>query len=142
MRNHVQGLISNSEILEQFYPSVLISYGTGRRAGDAEGCGPGMYYTQRIAKMLEVRGVASFSGLHVVVGVDWHVFLDKLCGRFSECRVLVVVVTPALFQSKPCLEELNGAVEAGMHIVRTRLPALFYFLRGHPLCQSVLFVAP
>ena len=29
-----------------YYPEVLISYATGRREGDAPGCGPGMFYCQ------------------------------------------------------------------------------------------------
>ena len=57
----------------------------------------------------------------MTAGTDWKVFLDKLSGRFSECMVLVVVVSPALFLSKPCLEEIYNALEAKVWI----LPILF-----------------
>ena len=89
-----------------YYPGVCVSYGTGHRPGDGAGCGPGMLYCRRVAELLDERGVGCFSGLHVPAGTDWHVFLEKLNGRFSRCQVLVVVVTPALFLSKPCLEEI------------------------------------
>jgi hypothetical protein len=59
--------------------------------------------------------------LHVAAGTDWHVFLEKLNSRFSKCQVLIVVVSPALFQSKPCLEEIYNALEAKIWI----LPIIF-----------------
>eukprot|EP01051_Picozoa_sp_SAG22_P019789 SAG22_NODE_3765_length_1538_cov_1.253648_1_plen_396_part_01 len=82
---------------------------------------PGMLYCQRVAELLAGRGVETFSGLHVKGGTDWHVFLEKLNGRFAQCEVLVAVVTPALFLSKPCLEEIYNALEAKIWI----LPILF-----------------
>ena len=119
IRRSMQALVRGD--VGTFYPFVLISYGTGRRQGDGPGCGPGMLYCQRVAQLLDRRGVETFSGLHVSGGTDWHVFLEKLNGRFSECAVLVVVVSPALYLSKPCLEEIYNALEAKIWI----LPILF-----------------
>ena len=50
-----------------------------------------------------------------------HVFVEKLSGRFSECKALVVVVTPALYQSRACLAEISAALDAGVRVV----PVLF-----------------
>ena len=106
----------------EYYPKVCISYATGRRDGrDAQGCGPGMFYAARLAHALHKRGINVFSGLHVGAGADWHVFMDKLSGRFSECKLLVVIVTPDLYKSRPCLAEISCAIESGLKI----LPLLF-----------------
>jgi hypothetical protein len=43
--------------------------------------------------------------------------LEKLNSRFSKCQVLIVVVSPALFQSKPCLEKIYNALQAKIFIV-------------------------
>ena len=112
MRNLVRGEVGS------YYPGVLVSYATGSRPGeDGPGCGPGMFYCRHIAEMLNERGVGCFTGLHVIAGTDWKVFLEKLNSRSSDCQVLVVVVTPALFHSKPCLEEIYNALDAKLTIV-------------------------
>jgi hypothetical protein len=108
--------------LHDYYPKVLVSYATGNRKDvDAPGCGPGMFYAKAVVDELLKVGVNTFSGLHVPLGVDWEVFIEKLNSRFSECKVLVVVVTPALYESKPCLEEIFNALKGGVRI----LPVLF-----------------
>ena len=48
-----------------------------------------MLYCQRVAELLEEHDVGCFSGMHVSAGTVWHVFLEKLNGRFSNCKVLV-----------------------------------------------------
>jgi len=40
----------------------------------------------------------------------WKVFMLRLDGRRAQAKVLVVLLTAALYQSKPCLEEINAAV--------------------------------
>ena len=72
-----------------------------------------MVYTHRLVKMLTAVNIPSMTGLHVPVGVDWKTFIEKLHGRFSEAKVMIVVVTPAYFKSKPCLQELFFALEKG-----------------------------
>eukprot|EP01050_Picozoa_sp_SAG11_P032957 SAG11_NODE_10960_length_793_cov_0.899135_2_plen_54_part_01 len=42
---------------------------------------------------------------------------DETFSRFSECQVLVVVVTPALYPSKPCLREIYTALSKKRQIV-------------------------
>jgi hypothetical protein len=41
----------------------------------------------------------------------WKVFMLRLEGRKAQAKVLVVLLTAALYQSKPCLEEINAAIE-------------------------------
>eukprot|EP01052_Picozoa_sp_SAG31_P008620 SAG31_NODE_438_length_15693_cov_6.254248_12_plen_395_part_00 len=121
IRRHLRSLVCGGE-MGRYYPSVLVSYATSTRHGsDGPGCGPGMYYCKHLVELLSERGVCSFSGLHVAGGTDWHVFLEKLNSRFSKCQVLIVVVTPALFLSKPCLEEIYNALEAKIYV----LPIIF-----------------
>jgi hypothetical protein len=92
---------------------VVISYASGRRVGrDCDGAGPGMYYAVGILGLLHERGLRCFSGLHVPPGADWEVFMLRLNSRFAQAKVLIVVLTAALFESKPCLKEIE-AVEKG-----------------------------
>ena len=41
----------------------------------------------------------------------WKVFMLRLEGRKAQAKVLVVLLTAALYQSKPCLEEIHAAIE-------------------------------
>ena len=72
-----------------------------------------MLYTECLVMMLMEVGILSMTGLHVPAGEDWKTFLDKLSGRFSEAELMIVIVTPAYFESKPCLQELFLALEKG-----------------------------
>ena len=104
-----------------FYPEVVISYASGRRSGrDCDGAGPGMYYAAGILGLLHERGVRCFSGLHVPPGTDWEVFMLRLNSRFAQAKVLIVVLTAALFESKPCLKEINTAIKKGIPVLPIR----------------------
>jgi hypothetical protein len=106
---------------DDFYPKVVISYASGRRSGrDCDGAGPGMYYAAGILGLLHERGVRCFSGLHVPPGTDWEVFMLRLNSRRARAKVLIVVLTAALFQSKPCLKEMNAAVKNGISVLPIR----------------------
>jgi hypothetical protein len=106
---------------DDFYPEVVISYASGRRSGrDCEGAGPGMYYAAGILGLLHERGVRCFSGLHVPPGTDWEVFMLRLNSRRARAKVLIVVLTAALFQSKPCLKEMNAAIKNGISVLPIR----------------------
>ena len=124
VRRRMQSLVKGT--VAEFRPPVMISYATGQREGDAAGCGPGMLYAQAVTDELLRRGVDAFTGLHVGAGDDWRIFIDKLRGETtlaedSACKVLIVIVTPALYQSRHCLEEIFTALEEGIHII----PMLF-----------------
>ena len=54
-------------------------------------------------------------------GDNWKVYLDKLGGPRSRCKWLIVVQTRALYESRPCLQEIYTALKKGMRI----LPVLF-----------------
>ena len=106
---------------QDFYPEVVISYASGRRSGrDCDGAGPGMYYAAGILGLLHERGVRCFSGLHVPPGTDWEVFMLRLNSRRAQAKVLIVVLTAALFQSKPCLKEMNAAIKNGISVLPIR----------------------
>ena len=48
-----------------------------------------------------------FSGLHITsASKNWKVYFQKLSSRFSKCRVLVVLLTKALYNSLNCLKEI------------------------------------
>ena len=111
---------------QDFYPEVVISYASGRRSGrDCEGAGPGMYYAVGILGLLHERGVRCFSGLHVPPGTDWEVFKLRLNSRFAQAKVLIVVLTAALFESKPCLKEINAAIRKGIPVLPIRFEDKF-----------------
>eukprot|EP00900_Chrysochromulina_parva_P004828 jgi/Chrpa1/14346/Chrysochromulina_OHIO_Genome00022434-RA len=106
---------------KDFYPEVVISYASGRRSGrDCEGAGPGMYYAASILGLLHERGVRCFSGLHVPPGTDWEVFMLRLNSRRAQAKVLIVLLTAALFESKPCLKEINTAIKRGIPVLPIR----------------------
>ena len=112
MRDFVEG------DLEAFLPENMVSYATGPRPGvDAPGTGPGMYYALWVADGLRSRGCSCFSGLCVGGGADWKMFLDKLGGPKARCKNLIVVQTKAFFESKPCLQEIYTALQAGVRII-------------------------
>ena len=115
MTNHVKGIVRSrlppGVPFEDVYPKVVISYASGRRPQDCEGAGPGMFYAADFLEFLHERRVPAFSGLHVPAGKDWRCFMLRLEGKKAQAKVLVVLLTAALYQSKPCLEEINAAVE-------------------------------
>ena len=106
---------------DDFYPEAVISYASGKRPQDCAGAGPGMYYAADLVKILNGRGVQCFSGLHVPPGKDWKTFMLRLKGHRARAKVLIVVLTKALYESKPCLDEIHTAVKKGI----TLLPIYF-----------------
>ena len=98
---------------KDWFPRVCISYATGTRAGtDAHGAGPGMLQAATISHALYNAGIACASGLCVSAGNDWKDFLPKIDSRFSRCEVLIVLLSPGFYRSKPCLLEAHKATKA------------------------------
>eukprot|EP00937_MAST-01D_sp_MAST-1D-sp2_P001148 g1148.t1 len=104
-----------------YSPEVMLSYATGRRlvgqgdaCDDAEGAGPGLVVAAKLVKLFKDAGMPSFSGLHVPPGEDWKQYFEKLDSdahpETARCRVLVVLVTRAFYNSLPCLEEVATAL--------------------------------
>ena len=116
VKSSVRSLIPEGAF-EKYYPEVVISYATGRREQDCVGAGPGMYYAAGFIRILHQCGVRCFSGLHVPVGVDWKVFMLRLDGRHANAKVLIVLKTKALYESEPCLKELNCAIERKIPLI-------------------------
>eukprot|EP00964_Phaeocystis_antarctica_P112541 scaffold76690_cov63-Phaeocystis_antarctica.AAC.2 len=99
-------------------PKVCISYATGTREGtDARGAGPGMLQAAVITHALYNAGIACASGLCVPVGHDWKGFLPKIDSRFSRCEVLIVLLSPAFYRSKPCLLEIHKSTKAKSMVI-------------------------
>ena len=93
----VQKLLKAMDLLS-FYPEICISYATGWRKGlDDFGCGPGMYEVAHVIKFLFEAGFPCYSGLQVEGGQNWERFLLRLA--HSNCKILIVLVTPALYRS-------------------------------------------
>jgi hypothetical protein len=76
-----------------------------------------MYYAAGFIRILHQCGVQSFSGLHVPAGVDWKVFMLRLNGRQANAKVLIVLKTKALYESEPCMKELNCAIERKIPLI-------------------------
>ena len=108
---------------EEFYPPVVLSYASGRRPGDCEGSGPGVMYARGMMSCLHERGLQCFSGLQVPPGVDWETFMLRLTGengKREKPKVLIVLLTAALYQSKPCLKEIETAIREEIPILPVR----------------------
>jgi hypothetical protein len=125
--NYVKGIVRSrlptGVPFEDVYPKVVISYASGRRPQDCEGAGPGMFYAADFLEFLHERRVPAFSGLHVPPGKDWKVFMLRLEGKKAQAKVLVVLLTAALYQSKPCLEEIHAAIENRIPLIPIRFEA-------------------
>ena len=106
----------------EWYPEVCISYATGTRKGtDVQGAGPGMMQAAAITQALYDANIACASGLCVPAGNDWKEFLPKIESRHSRCKVLIVLLSPAFYRSKPCLYEVHKSTKAkGMVIIPLR----------------------
>ena len=117
VKSSVRSLIQDDTLFEEYYPEVVLSYATGRREQDCPGAGPGMYHAAGLVRILHECGLQSFSGLHVPVGVDWKVFMLRLKGRHANAKVLIVLKTKALYESEPCLKELNCAIERKIPLI-------------------------
>ena len=108
-----------SERWETWFPPVAVSYATNNRPGiDVKGAGPGVTQLVLILRALHAEGIGCASGLAVpVIDGDWRTFLTKIHSRFGQCKVLIVLMTPALFKSGACLKEIDHAHKAGLHIL-------------------------
>jgi len=129
MTNHVKSIVRSRLLMggvpfEEVYPQVVLSYASGRRPQDCEGAGPGMFYAADLLEFLHERRVPAFSGLHVPPGKDWRCYMLRLEGRRAQAKVLVVLLTEALYQSKPCLQEINAAIENQIPLIPSASLAL------------------
>ena len=101
----------------EWFPQVCISYATGTRRQDVRGAGPGMLQAAAVTHALYNAGIACASGLCVPVGHDWKEFLPKIDSRFSRCEVLIVLLSPAFYRSKPCLIEIQKSTRAKSMVI-------------------------
>jgi hypothetical protein len=107
--------------IASFFPQLMFSYATGTRDCDAPGTGPGLVYAAQLALRFAKARIPCFTGLHVPPGDDWKIYYTKLDGRFSECSVFIVLLTPALYQSMNCLEEVSRALRAKRNGVKVKV---------------------
>jgi hypothetical protein len=114
---------------EDWYPPLVVTYASGRRtnrkgvADDCEGSGPGVMYAKGLMEFLHERGLQCFSGLQVPAGVDWETFMLRLTGengKREKPKVLIIILTAGLFQSKPCLKEISTAIENKIALLPVR----------------------
>jgi hypothetical protein len=116
-------------LYRDFYPSIVLSYASGRRTNrkdagdDCEGSGPGVMYAMGLMEFLHERGLQCFSGLQVPAGVDWQTFMLRLTGengKREKPKVLIIILTAGLFQSRPCLKEIDTAIENKIALLPVR----------------------
>jgi hypothetical protein len=125
----VCALLPNGTKYEDWYPPLVLSYASGRRtnrkgvADDCEGSGPGVMYAKGLMEFLHERGLQCFSGLQVPPGVDWETFMLRLTGengKREKPKVLIIILTAALYQSKPCLKEIDTAIKHEVELLPVR----------------------
>eukprot|EP00900_Chrysochromulina_parva_P023246 jgi/Chrpa1/5555/Chrysochromulina_OHIO_Genome00013487-RA len=114
---------------ENWYPPIVLSYASGRRtnrkgiADDCDGSGPGVMYAKGLMEFLHERGLQCFSGLQVPPGVDWETFMLRLTGengKREKPKVLIIILTAGLYQSKPCLKEIDTAIKHEVELLPVR----------------------
>jgi len=120
---------------ERWYPEVLVTFADGRGEGDAKGCGPGLGFCRSLCQHLAKHDIRTYSHLHAPEGTNWKEFILRLNSRFAKCKVLIVVVTAALFDDLSCMREIFNGLKSphGLKI----LPVLFDSddIPWHPLDQ-------
>jgi len=103
---------------------VFITYAVGSRSEDVEGFGPASFYVAALAKFLYDHGIPCFCDLMLDKFSDQNVkrqvFNAQLSGRFSECELLLVVVTDALYNCKDSLRDIHSAQESKFQIFPLR----------------------
>ena len=116
--------------VEDYFPDCATSYATGRRDVDAEGCGPGMWLNALVIRHMVAAGFGvPMTGMLFATG-NWQGYLSrdmlrlgkKNCQMMNEkaAKVLVVLLTAALYQSSPCLGEIATALGSKIKIVVLR----------------------
>ena len=122
-KRRVKSLVPKGIKYEDYFPAIVLSYASGRRPNDCEGSGPGVVYVMGLAEFLHERGLRCFSGLQVPPGVDWQTNMLRLTGetgKREKPKVLIVLLTAALYQSKPCLKEIDTAISWEIPILPVR----------------------
>jgi hypothetical protein len=59
-------------------------------------------------------------GANVPGGTPWETFLLRIDKTVGNAKVLIVILTKALFKSKPCMEEIYKAIESKCEIFPVR----------------------
>jgi hypothetical protein len=122
-KRRVKSLVPKGIKYEDYFPAIVLSYASGRRPDDCEGSGPGVVYVMGLAEFLHERGLRCFSGLQVPPGEDWETFMLRLTGengKREKPKVLIVILSAALYQSKPCLKEIDTAIREEIPILPVR----------------------
>eukprot|EP00900_Chrysochromulina_parva_P004800 jgi/Chrpa1/14320/Chrysochromulina_OHIO_Genome00005617-RA len=122
-KRRVKNLVPKGIKYEDYFPPIVLSYASGRRPDDCEGSGPGVVYAMGLMEFFHERGLQCFSGLQVPPGVDWETFMLRLNGengKREKPKVLIVLLTAALYQSKPCLKEIDAAIREEVPILPVR----------------------
>jgi hypothetical protein len=110
LQERVQDLVEGP--VDSYFPPCVLSYATGGREGyDMGGGGPGLVDAAEFVLRFAGAGIATFSGLHVPAGTNWKVYFTKLDSRGSKCKVFIVLLTKAFYQSKNCLKEVETALK-------------------------------
>jgi len=113
--------------VEDYFPCWATSYATGSRTGvDAQGCGPGMWLNAQLVQRVRDAGLqVPMTGMLFATG-DWRAYMLRLdkgeCEMMRETHAvaLVVLLTKALFRSKPCLDEIAMALQNKMKVLLLR----------------------
>lgn len=94
---------------KDFWPKVFICCPVVQRPGDAEGCGPGMYYAIAVSILLFQSGIHCFCSLMARELEGEDLLIDKLKSGDSRCEVFMIVQFPGLYLSSRALREINAA---------------------------------
>jgi len=116
--------------VDTYFPSWVTSYATGQREGvDSKGCGPGMWINSEIIRCTSCAGIEApmTAMLFNNNNRDWReAYLLRLSTKscklmgVSSAKVMVVLLTTALFNSNSCLDEIDVAIKNGMKLIILR----------------------
>jgi len=122
IKNACISLLQNQFIsVEDFNPEVFICFASGYRPdSDTEPHGPGVFFAAALTKYLYEHDVQCYSSVMLPRGTDPMSVSSNIKSRFSNCRVLIVVETAALYESAQCFRELSSAIQNKLQILPLR----------------------
>ena len=125
LRDSIIKLIPGRDV-ERHYPMWATSYATGHREGDDEGCGPGMWLNAKIIKLANSASIeVPMTGMLFRSG-NWKAYTLRLNKKQSDgthtkaAKVMVVLLTKALYTSNACFMEIHLALENKMKFILLR----------------------
>ena len=117
------GLTAN-EIVDEYFPPTVISFGSGSRQMDDDGDGPGVVWNFLVCLAISMAGIEMpMTGLLVAQGDFYAAYIKCVNKKSAEALEkpvathMIVLLSQAFTQSAMCMVEVSTAIESGINLV-------------------------